>query len=211
KQEGKIMKVLRENLICDRELVNLANIFMSISEDLNSYFEYDCESEWDHYAEEHGIELDPWEWVTDWDRCMNVLLGDVVEFLDQEMGDEFKAAVKIERHPTELPKSGVDYNPDYLPVLVTIDPDRLLELWGDREINDGRNISGFIRTADDRYWTTVKVLQELIWDELGDYGDCLYQGYITEDYDIDECVTHPEIEEHYNTKDPSHMCKCEES
>src|SRR5699024_11457035 len=69
--------------------------------------------------------------------------------LDHEMTEEFKAAVKIERHPTELPKSGVDYNPDYLPVLVTIDPDRLLEIWGDREINDGRNISGFIRTADE--------------------------------------------------------------
>src|SRR5699024_11730085 len=131
--------------------------------------------------------------------------------LDHEMTEEFKAAVKIERHPTELPKSGVDYNPDYLPVLVTIDPDRLLEIWGDREINDGRNISGFIRTADDRYWTTVKVLQELIWDELGDYGMENVANYIFEDYGIEECVTHPEIEEHYNTKDPSHMCKCEES
>ncbi len=92
-----------------------------------------------------------------------------------------------------------------------VDPDRLLKLWGDREINDGRNISGFIRTADDRYWTTAKVLQELIWDELGDYGTENFSGYIFEDYEIEECVSHPEIEEHYNTKDPGHMCKCEES
>lgn len=206
------MKVLRENLICDRELVNLANIFMSISEDLNSYFEYHCEGEWDHFSTEHGIELDPWEWVTDWDRGMNLLLGDAVDFLDQEMTEEFKAAVKIERHPTELPKSGIDYSPDYLPVLVTIDPDRLLELWGDREINDGRNISGFIRTADDRYWTTVKVLEELIWDELGDYGTVDFAGYYHSDSThLDECVIHPEIEDHYNTKDPKHFCKCEES
>lgn len=206
------MKVLRENLICDRELVNLANIFMSLSEDLNSHFDYIADGECDHYAEEHGIELDPWGWVTDWDRGMNVLLGDAVDFLDQEMTDDFKAAVKIERHPTELPKSGIDYSPDYLPVLVTIDPDRLLKLWGDREINDGRNISGFIRTADDRYWTTVKVLQELIWDELGDYGTENFAHYYSPDNsDLDECVTHPEIEEHYNTKDPKHICKCEES
>lgn len=206
------MKVLRENLVCDRELVNLANIFMSLSEDLNSHFDYIADGECDHYAEEHGIELDPWGWVTDWDRGMNVLLGDAVDFLDQEMPEEFKAAVKIERHPTELPKSGIDYSPDYLPVLVTIDPDRLLKLWGDREINDGRNISGFIRTADDRYWTTVKVLQELIWDELGDYGTENFAHYYSPDNsDLDECVTHPEIEEHYNTKDPKHICKCEES
>ena len=206
------MKVLRENLVCDRELVNLANIFMSISEDLNSHFDYIADGECDHYAEEHDLEVDDhMAWEFDWDRGMNVLLGDAVDFLDQEMPEEFKAAVKIERHPAELPKSGIDYSPDYLPVLVTIDPDRLLEIWGDREINDGRNISGFIRTADDRYWTTVKVLEELIWEELGDYGTAMFSGYICQDYDLEECVTHPEIEEHYNTKDPRYFCKCEES
>lgn len=206
------MKVLRENLICDRELVNLANIFMSISENLSAMMDDQAESETSFMYEDHGLEIgDHMAWEFDWDRGMKLALDDAVDFLDQEMTEEFKAAVKIERHPTELPKSGIDYSPDYLPVLVTIDPDRLLEIWGDREINDGRNISGFIRTADDRYWTTVKVLEELIWDELGDYGNCLYQGYITEDYNIDECVTHPEIEEHYNTKDPGSMCKCHES
>lgn len=206
------MKVLRENLICDRELVNLANIFMSISENLSAMMDDQAESETSFMYEDHGLEIgDHWDWEFDWDRGMKLALDDAVDFLDEEMTEEFKAAVKIERHPTELPKSGIDYSPDYLPVLVTIDPDRLLEIWGDREINDGRNISGFIRTADDRYWTTVKVLEELIWDELGDYGNCLYQGYITEDYNIDECVTHPEIEEHYNTKDPKHFCKCKES
>ena len=206
------MKVLRENLVCDRELVNLANIFMSISENLSAMMDDQAESETSFMYEDHGLEIgDHWDWEFDWDRGMKLALDDAVDFLDEEMPEEFKAAVKIERHPTELPKSGIDYSPDYLPVLVTIDPDRLLEIWGDREINDGRNISGFIRTADDRYWTTVKVLEELIWDELGDYGNCLYQGYITEDYNIDECVTHPEIEEHYNTKDPGSMCKCHES
>ena len=206
------MKVLRENLVCDRELVNLANVFMSISENLSAMMDDQAESETSFMYEDHGLEIgDHWGWEFDWDRGMKLALDDAVDFLDEEMPEEFKAAVKIERHPTELPKSGIDYSPDYLPVLVTIDPDRLLEIWGDREINDGRNISGFIRTADDRYWTTVKVLEELIWDELGDYGNCLYQGYITEDYNIDECVTHPEIEEHYNTKDPGSMCKCHES
>ena len=206
------MKVLRENLVCDRELVNLANIFMSISENLSAMMDDQAESEASFMYEDHGLEIgDHWDWRFDWDRGMKLALDDAVDFLDEEMTEEFKAAVKIERHPTELPKSGIDYSPDYLPVLVTIDPDRLLEIWGDREINDGRNISGFIRTADDRYWTTVKVLEELIWDELGDYGNCLYQGYITEDYNIDECVSHPEIEEHYNTKDPGSMCKCHES
>lgn len=207
------MKVLRENLVCDRELVNLANIFMSISEDLNAFFDDVVTMEYDHYAEDHGLEVDDYmAWEFDWDRGMNLLLGDAVDFLDQEMPEEFKAAVKIERHPTELPKSGIDYSPDYLPVLVTIDPDRLLKLWGDREIHDGRGIDGFIRTADDRYWTTVKVLQELIWDELGDYGTENFAGYYHSDStDLDECVTHPEIEEHYNTKDPKHFCKCEES
>lgn len=205
------MKVLRENLVCDRELVNLANIFMSISEDLNSYFEYHYEGEWDHYAEEHGIELDPLGWVTNWNRGLNVLLGDAVDFLEHEMTEEFKAAVKIERHPTELPESGIGYNSDYLPVLVTIDPDRLLELWGDREIHDGRGISGFIRTADDRYWTTAKVLEDLIWNELGDYGTEKFSHYYMSDStDLDECITHPEIEEHYATEDPRHFCKCEE-
>lgn len=206
------MKVLRENLICDRELVNLANIFMSLSEDLNSHFDYIADGECDHYSEEHDLEVDDHTaWEFDWDRGMNLLLGDAVDFLDQEMTEEFKAAVKIERHPTELPKSGIDYSPDYLPVLVTIDPDRLLKIWGDREINDGRNISGFIRTADDRYWTTVKVLEELIWEELGDYGTAMFSGFICQNYDLEECVSHPEIEEHYNTKDPRHFCKCEES
>ena len=207
------MKVLRENLVCDRELVNLANIFMSLSEDLNAFFDDVVAMEYDHYADEHGLEVeDHMAWEFDWDRGMNVLLGDAVDFLDQEMTEEFKAAVKIERHPTELPKSGVDYNADYLPVLVTIDPDRLLELWGDREINDGRNISGFIRTADDRYWTTVKVLEELIWDELGDYGTENFAHYYWPcNTDLEECVTHPEIEEHYSTKDPKNFCKCEES
>lgn len=207
------MKVLRENLICDRELVNLANFFMSISEDLNAFFDDVVTMECDHYAEDHGLEVkDHMAWKFDWDRGMNLLLGDAVDFLDQEMPEEFKTAVKIERHPTELPKSGIDYNADYLPVLVTIDPDRLLELWGDREIDDGRNISGFIRTADDRYWTTAKVLEELIWDELGDYGTENFANYYWPcNTDLEECVTHPEIEEHYNTKDPKHFCKCEES
>ena len=205
------MKVLRENLVCDRELVNLSDIFMSISEDLNSYFESHCEFEWNYHNEEHGIELDPLEWVTNWNRGLNVLLGDAVVFLDHEMTEEFKAAVKIERHPTELPESGIDYNSDYLPVLVTIDPDRLLKLWGDREIHDGRGISGFIRTADNRYWTIAKVLEDLIWSELGDYGTEKFSHYyMSDNIDLDECITHPEIEEHYSTKDHKHFCKCEE-
>lgn len=207
------MKVLRENLICDREPVNLANIFMSISEDLSAFFDDFSMMESDYYATEHGIELDSWGWEFDWDRGLNVLLNDAVDFLEQEMTEEFKAAVKIERDPAELPKSGVDFNPDFLPVLVTIDPDRLLRIWGDREINDGRNISGFVRTADDRYWTTAKVLQELIWDELGDYGTENFVNYYWPDNtDLEECVNHPEIDSHYDTKDPERFyCKCEES
>lgn len=204
------MKVLRENLICDRELVNLANIFMSISEDLSDIFDDVVTMESSYYYEDHGLEVnDPMAWQFDWDRGMEILLGDAVDFLDQEMPEEFKAAVKIERHPTESPKSGVDYNPDYLPVLVTIDPDRLLKLWGDREIGDGRNISGFIRTADDRYWTTAKVLQELIWDELGYYGTENFAHYIAEDYEIDECVNHPEIKDHYENNGNPYSCKCD--
>ena len=206
------MKVLRENLICDRELVNLANIFMSLSEDLNDFFNHHCEMEWDHFYTEHEIELDSFKWSTDWDRGMKLITDDAVDFLDQEMGEEFKKAVKIERHPTELPKSGVDYNADYLPVLVTINPDRLLKIWGDREIHNGRGIDGFIRTANDHYWTTVKVLQELIWDELGIYGTEKFAGYFHPDNsDLEECVTHPEIDSHYEVKDPSNMCKCDES
>lgn len=205
------MRVLRENLICDNELVNLANIFMSISEDLNGYFNSHCEMEWDRFANEHDLELDPDGWSTDWDWGLNLLLGDAVDFLDQEMTEKFKAAVKIERHPMELPKSGVDYNADYLPVLVTIDPDLLLALWGDREIHNGEGISGFIRTADDRYWTTVSVLRELIWEELGDYGTENFAGYFHPDStDLDECVSHPEIDSHHETKDPKNFCKCEE-
>lgn len=205
------MKVLRENLICNNELVNLANVFMSISEDLNGYFNHHCEMEWDYFANEHGIELDPMEWSTDWDRGMGLLLRDAVDFLDQEMPEKFKKAVKIKRHPTESPKSGVDYNADYLPVLVTIDPDRLLELWGDREIIDGYGISGFLRLSDDRYWTTTRVLHELIWEELGDYGTEKFSNYYWPDStDLGECVSHPEIESHYSPKDTNHMCKCEE-
>lgn len=203
------MLVTRNNLICNNELINLANIFMSISEYLSAMMDDTVTMECDHYLEDHGLEIqDHFDWEFDWDRGMKLIAADAVEFLKQELSAEFLAAVKIEAHPTELPKSGVDYNPDYLPALVTIDPDRLLKLWGDREINDGRNISGFIRTADDRYWTTVKVLEALIWEELGDYGTEMFAGYIAENYDIDDCVSHPEIEAHYETDNPSYMCKC---
>ena len=101
------MKVLRENLVCDRELVNLANVFMSISENLSAMMDDQAESETSFMYEDHGLEIgDHWDWEFDWDRGMKLALDDAVDFLDEEMPEEFKAAVKIERHPTELPKSG---------------------------------------------------------------------------------------------------------
>ena len=201
------MKVLRENLICDNELVNLANIFMSVSEDLSATFEYVATRECDYFAEEHKLEIkDPFAWEIDWDRGMQLMTTDVIDFLNQELSEELLEAIKIEPHPTELPKSGVDYSADYLPALVTIEPDRLLALWGDREINDGRNISGFIRTADDRYWTTVKVLHELIWEDLGESGVDNFFGYVAEDWELEECVSHPEIQAHYDSGE--YDCEC---
>lgn len=129
------MKVLRDNLICDNELVNLANIFMSVSEYLSAIFDDVATMGCDYFAEEHKLEIqDLFAWEFDWDPGMQLMTTDVIDFLNQELSPELLAAVKIEPHPTELPKSGVDYSPDYLPALITINPDRLLALWGDPEI-----------------------------------------------------------------------------
>lgn len=76
----------------------------------------------------------------------------------------------------------------------TVDTDTL-EVWLDENgitIDDGRGISGFIRTADDEAWYLARALQEYLEAEIGDYFSAMLDylsGNGVEDEYVDVTIT----------------------
>jgi len=203
------MKVTPDNLVNQDELINLADVSWTISEAINSVIDSAIEQTFDYWEEEAGREQSFNDWMIDndlavfheleidWDKAMEIGLTELVNMLNELSYDELNQAFKIDFHPNHKPGVSGGYSLDELPVLLTVDEDKVMELWGDRTIDDGRNISGFIRTCDDRYWTTAKVLSTLI-QEADEEAYNTFVCRLYETYELEETIDYGRLVSYYD-------------
>src|SRR5699024_219395 len=203
------MKVTPDNLVNQDELINLADVSWTISEAIDSVIDSAIEQTFDYWEEEAGREQSFNDWMIDndlavfheleidWDKAMEIGLTELVNMLNELSYDELNQAFKIDFHPNHKPGVSGGYSLDELPVLLTVDVDKVMELWGDRTIDDGRNISGFIRTCDDRYWTTAKVLSTLI-QEADEEAYNTFVCRLYETYELEETIDYGRLASYYD-------------
>ena len=203
------MKVTPDNLVNQDELINLADVSWTISEAIGSVIDSAIEQTFDYWEEESGRTQTFNDWMTDndldtfhelvidWDKAMEIGLTELVNMLNELSYDELDQAFKIDFHPNRKPGVSGGYSPDELPVLLTVDEDKVMELWGDRTIDEGRNISGFIRTCDDRYWTTAKVLSTLI-NEADEEAYNTFVCRLYETYELEETIDYGRLVSYYD-------------
>ena len=203
------MKVTPDNLVNQDELINLADVSWTISEAIGSVIDSAIEQTFDYWEEESGRTQTFNDWMTDndldtfhelvidWDKAMEIGLTELVNMLNELSYDELDQAFKIDFHPNHKPGVSGGYSLDELPVLLTVDEDKVMELWGDRTIDDGRNISGFIRTCDDRYWTTAKVLSTLI-NEADEEAYNTFVCRLYETYELEETIDYGRLVSYYD-------------
>lgn len=82
-------------------------------------------------------------------------------------------AIAIESVGTAKLSSDYFMRRDYVPATIAVDRDKLSALvaeHGANEFCDGRNLSGFIRTAEDDYWTICQVVPAIMESFAG--ADC---------------------------------------
>ena len=206
------MKVTPDNLVNQDELINLADVSWTISEAISSVIDSAIEQTFDYWEEESGRVQSFNDWMTDndldtfhelkidWDKAMEIGLTELVDMLNELSYDELDEAFKIDFHPNHKPGVSGGYSLDELPVLLTVDEDKVMELWGDRTIDDGRNISGFIRTCDDRYWTTAKVLSTLI-QEADEEAYNTFVCRLYETYELEETIDYGRLVSYYEGND----------
>lgn len=202
------MRVSPDNLVNQEETVNLANIAWSISEAIGSVIDSAIEHTFDHWEEEAGRVQSFNDWMTDndldtfheleidWNKAMEIGLTELVDMLNELSFDELDQAFEIEFHPSHSPDVSGGYSPDYLPALLTVDVDKVMGLWGNRTIDDGRNISGFIRTCDDQYWTTAQVLSTLI-QEVDEESYNSFVCRLYETYELEEAINYGRLVNYY--------------
>lgn len=203
------MKVTPDNLVNQDELINLADVSWAISEAIGSVVDSAIEQTFDYWEEESGRKQSFNDWMIDndldvfheleidWDKAMEIGLTELVDMLNELSYDELNQAFKIDFHPNRKPGVSGGYSLDELPVLLTVDEDKVMELWGDRTIDDGRNISGFIRTCDDRYWTTAKVLSTLI-QEADEEAYNTFVCRLYETYELEEAIDYGRLVNYYD-------------
>lgn len=203
------MKVTPDNLVNQDELINLADISWTISEAIGSVIDSMIEQTFDYWEEESGRKESFNDWMTyndldvvqelkiDWDKAMEIGLTELLNMLNELSHDELNDAFEVDFHPNHKPGVSGGYSLDQLPALLTVDEDKVMELWGDRSIDDGRNTSGFIRTCDDRYWTTAQVLRTLIHEADEEAYNTFYCR-LYETYELEEAINYGRLVNYYD-------------
>ena len=157
---------------------------------INGYdVEHVIDSEFDQLVDwvAEVTDADPDEWADkvhgknfdelveyDLDGIFRYVANLIPDFLAMEAPDIFGDDAPVQIGRFDCGKWSRDYMSqpyDSYIYVCDIDGARLLELYADRigqkTIFDGRDISGFIRTCSDDYWSQIEVLRALVSNELG--------------------------------------------
>ena len=175
------MHITAENLSTDGyEEFNLALITGGIVEYISDAIDREIESFCEHYAEITGMDLlsadDQITWnipgyYEDMARELPATLAGEFPELFKESGDWSTAPVTIKRITSTRANDPAGWGREQIMAEVKIDGEalkRLADQYGVTEIHDGQGISGFVRTADDAYWTQIRTIEALI-EQMGPY------------------------------------------
>lgn len=189
--------------------INVALLVPDLEAYLDEAITHEIESFADHFAETTGE--DPQKWAESQGKVFfsdfaeysyHDLLMEWAETAIDVINERLGGAATIHSFDRSTARGGTGLwgqERAYLPALIDVDADKLLRMYVERfgsvDINDGRGISGFIRTCEDDYWVLLSVLRGLIpedetqqpvedevweWSELdipfGEAGEALYAG-----------------------------------
>ena len=182
------MSITAEHLNTDGyEDFNLTLITGGIAEFLSLAMDQELDSWSEHYELVTGKELpDDWfdEITWDWEAMYKEYAEDFPRVLEEAFEDIFTtdpegtAPVVIGEVFEAHTNDPGGWGREYVMAKVKIDGDKLKEIATDQgitEIHDGREIDGFIRTADDNYWSQIQVLKDLI-ESLDPWKDWYYSA-----------------------------------
>lgn len=206
--EDKDMLVTAENLTTDTpEFTNITLFTGGIGEIVHEAIVSEIDSfEW-NYHDTTGNEL-PNDWfdeVTwDYDGAYRYLAECLPDILIETYPELFTADKSFEVAPVFVGEVG-EVNPHDLggwgreevmaPLWIHVEGVKaLMSQYGITEIHDGHGISGFIRTAEDGFWTQLQVIRELMEAMDGSYFENLthkLQEYASSDGWSDEYINYP--------------------
>ncbi|MDU3077196.1 MAG: hypothetical protein E7B29_13025 [Mixta calida] len=135
---------------------NLSDI---LGDMINSHIEMECEC----------FDVEPEDWEVDYKSLFDSMVKEAVDIIEEELVDVYDY-LKV-CYSLDKPNASTDLfsRPDYLPFTIEVlDAQGLIKHWRKEfekeEVNDGRNISGFVRTADDDVWSLHMILVDLLED-----------------------------------------------
>lgn len=156
------------------EEFNLYLITGGISESLSCAMDSEIESFADHWANETGKDLpDDWfdEVTWDWAGMYKEFAQDLPEILAQAYPELFTtdekdfAPVVVGKVTEAHTNDPGGWGREYIKATMKINGQALKALadeYGITEIPNGKGISGFIRTADDDYWSQTNVIEAIM-------------------------------------------------
>ena len=168
------MRITAENLNTDGyEEFNLALITGGIVEYISDAIDREIESFCDYYAEITGKDVPDIDQIT-WNfpgyyevmaKALPATLAWEFPELFKESGDATTAPITIKGITTTRSNDPAGWGREQIGAEIKIDGEALKHLadqHGVTEIHDGQGISGFVRTADDAYWSQIKTIEALI-------------------------------------------------
>lgn len=203
------MLVTTENLTTDTpEPTNIALFTGGIGEYVHEAIVSEIDSFEENYFDTTDKEL-PNDWfdeVTwDYDGAYKHLAECLPDILVEAYPDLFTTDKSFDTAPVFVGEVG-DVNPHDLggwgreEIMAPLgihakDLKALADHYGITEIHDGQGISGFVRTADDSFWTQLQVIQELMETMDGsNFGNLNYklQEWSCSDGWVDEYINYPD-------------------
>lgn len=153
---------------------NLTLFTGTIGDSIELAMETEFESWTEHYTYATGKDLgnDWFDHVTwDYDAMYKDLANDLPDILEETYDDLFttdpdgSAPVIIGEIEELNPRDLAGWGREVIMAKVKIDGDKLKALadkYWITDISDGHGISGFFRTADDSYWSQIRVIETLM-------------------------------------------------
>lgn len=161
--------------------INFCDLVGSLSIDVGDWITYESDLEYDACVENSGYTLVAEEWPQNGEHFHFEEVGleyarDMRDILLGNYEDLF-AGVELGEVTTFKPSRDLLSANDYAPVSLKVDGDWLFAKareYGITRVDDGRNISGFIRTCSDSHWAVIKTLEALLELEAKDWLEVLH-------------------------------------
>lgn len=195
------------------EETNLILLTGTIGDALSWALDSEIEGWADMYQEETGREL-PKDWLDhvtwNYEAMYKELAEDLGNVLEEAFPELFTtdtdgdAPVMIGKVRKTIPHDPHGWGREAVMADIIINGDRLKDMadeYAITEIDDGREISGFFRTASDEFWAQTQVIRALM-EEMDDHGEghlaLALDEYAFADGWVGEHVSYGELEEDLN-------------